>query len=504
MNVRAHLSMLFHLDKCIGCHTCSIACKNLWTDRKGAEYMWWNNVETRPGAGYPTQWENQEHYQGGWERKQNKVNLRLHSRIKGLANLFFNPSLPTLDDYYEPFTFRYQDLFDAPAGDDQPTAIPISLVTGEPIEITSGPNWDDDLGGSGIYARNDPSLDGVSQQTRAQMEELERVVFNYLPRICNHCLNPACVAACPSGAIYKRAEDGVVLVNENKCRAWRMCVAACPYKKVYYNWSSGKSEKCILCFPRLETGQAPACAHSCVGRIRYMGVLLYDADQIPAAVNVANEQLLAAQSVALLNPHDPQVIAAAKANGISDGWLESARRSPVYKFVKEWGIALPLHPEYRTMAMMYYIPPLSPIVSVIEQDLFQLDFPGDGMDHDFDLFENLDAARLPIRYLANLFSVGDEGVMRGILRKMLAVRIFMRHKTVDGAITDKTLKILAAAQLTVAEAEAIYHLTTQPTMEERFVLPPYQRELAVAADRDPLAHKGETGLGYLQVPKRGE
>ena len=119
-------------------------------------------------------------------------------------------------------------------------------------------------------------------ETRQQMDELERVVYNYLPRICNHCLNPACVAACPSGAIYKRAEDGVVLVNENKCRAWRMCVAACPYKKVYYNWSTGKSEKCILCFPRLETGQAPACAHSCVGRIRYMGVLLYDADRIHA------------------------------------------------------------------------------------------------------------------------------------------------------------------------------------------------------------------------------
>ena len=54
MDVRAHMSMLFHLDKCIGCHTCSVACKNLWTDRKGAEYMWWNNVETRPGTGYPT------------------------------------------------------------------------------------------------------------------------------------------------------------------------------------------------------------------------------------------------------------------------------------------------------------------------------------------------------------------------------------------------------------------------------------------------------------------
>ena len=61
--------MVFHLDKCIGCHTCSVACKNIWTDRPGAEYMWWNNVETRPGTGYPTGWEDQEHYKGGCTEK---------------------------------------------------------------------------------------------------------------------------------------------------------------------------------------------------------------------------------------------------------------------------------------------------------------------------------------------------------------------------------------------------------------------------------------------------
>ena len=136
--------------------------------------------------------------------------------------------------------------------------------------------------------------------------------FNYLPRICNHCLNPACVAACPSGAIYKRAEDGVVLVNENKCRAWRMCVAACPYKKVYYNWSTGKSEKCILCFPRLETGQAPACAHSCVGRIRYMGVLLYDADRIPGGCHGAGRPAGRCPAPVILDPFDPEVLPAAR------------------------------------------------------------------------------------------------------------------------------------------------------------------------------------------------
>jgi nitrate reductase / nitrite oxidoreductase, beta subunit len=501
MNVRAHMSMLFHLDKCIGCHTCSVACKNLWTDRIGAEYMWWNNVETRPGAGYPTLWENQEHFNGGWEFKSTKLNLRLHSRSKGLMKLFFNPSLPTLDDYYEPFTFRYQNLFDAPQGDDQPTAIPVSMITGDPIEIKTGPNWDDDLGGSPIYARNDPNWDGVPAETRQQMDELERVVFNYLPRICNHCLNPACVAACPSGAIYKRAEDGVVLVNENKCRAWRMCVAACPYKKVYYNWSTGKSEKCILCFPRMETGQVPACAHSCVGRIRYMGVLLYDADRIPQAAMVPDGQLVDAMREVILDPFDPQVIAAAHANGIDDGWLGAAQKSPVYKFVKDWQIALPLHLEYRTMAMMFYIPPLSPVVSVVEDELFRLDLSEE--QHDFELFHRLDAARLPVKYLANLFTVGDEEMLRGVLRKLLAVRVYKRRQSVEGEVDAIAQAALAEAGLSLPQAEAIYKLTTQPDLEERFVLPPYHREMSVEAHLDPLRHKGQAGLGYVDAPSRG-
>ncbi|NOY56351.1 MAG: nitrate reductase subunit beta [Actinobacteria bacterium] len=503
MDVRAQMSMLFHLDKCIGCHTCSVACKNLWTDRKGAEYMWWNNVETRPGTGYPTGWEDQKHYEGGWSRDESgKLRLRLHSRSKGLANLFFNPALPEIDEYYEPFTFRYQDLFDAPAGDDQPTAVPISAITGEEMNIEGGPNWDDDLSGSPIYAANDPNFDQVAADVKAQMDEIERVVFNYLPRICNHCLNPACVAACPSGAIYKRAEDGVVLVNEDKCRAWRMCVAACPYKKVYYNWSTGKSEKCILCFPRMETGQAPACAHSCVGRIRYMGVLLYDADRIPEAAAVPEGDLIDAQLDMILDPSDPAVIAAAKASGLDDGWIEAAQASPVYKFVKEWGIALPLHPEFRTMAMMFYVPPLSPVVSVIEEGLVKLDLPPEQVD--FERFENLDKARIPIRYLANLFSLGDEEPIRRILRKMLAIRIYKRRQSVDGVIDDATVQVLAEAGTTVEEAEVIYRLTTLPTIEDRFVFPPYHREMSQEAIYgDPLARKGETGLGYLQAPVRG-
>ena len=197
MDVRAQVSMMFHLDKCIGCHTCSVACKNIWTDRQGTEYMWWNNVETKPGTGYPTKWEDQEKYKGGWQPQDKTIMLRATDKFRGLANIFHQPHLPTIDDYYEPWTYKYSDLFDAPAGDDQPTARPISMITGEPIDINAGPNWDDDLSGSPVYANNDPNFENLSEGEKQALFEIERLVFFYLPRICNHCLNPACVASCP-------------------------------------------------------------------------------------------------------------------------------------------------------------------------------------------------------------------------------------------------------------------------------------------------------------------
>jgi nitrate reductase beta subunit len=129
----------------------------------------------------------------------------------------------------------------------------------------------------------------------------------YLPRLCEHCLNPACVASCPSGSIYKREEDGIVLIDQDKCRGWRMCVSGCPYKKIYYNWKSGKAEKCIFCFPRIEAGQPTVCSETCVGRIRYLGVLLYDADRIEEAASTEHDRnLYQAQLRIFLDPHDPR------------------------------------------------------------------------------------------------------------------------------------------------------------------------------------------------------
>jgi len=163
---------------------------------------------------------------------------------------------------------------------------------------------------------------------------------------------------------------------------------------------------------------------------------------------------------------------------------------------------LPLHPEYRTLAMMFYIPPLSPVVSVIEDGLFRLDLSD--ANHDFEIFHRLSAARLPMQYLANLFTAGNQEIIRQTLVKMLAVRVYMRRKSVDGEVDEKLVRLLADAGTTPQEAEAIYQLTTQPTLEERFVLPPYHREMALETWKDPLAHKGEAGLGYLQAPRRGE
>ena len=453
MDVRAQLAMVFHLDKCLGCHTCSVACKNVWTDRPGAEYMWWNNVETKPGTGFPTRWEDQETYAGGWTAPGGRLRLRSTGRVRGLANIFHHPHMPTIDDYYEPWTYDYDALFTAPLQGDQPTARPISLLTGKAMVPEAGPNWDDDLGGSAVYAAQDPNLDALSETERRDLFALQRLIFFYLPRTCNHCLNPACVAACPSGAIAKRGEDGIVLIDQDHCRAWRACVAACPYKKTFYNWSSGKSEKCILCFPRIESGQAPACFHSCPGRIRYLGVLLYDADRIAAAAAAPTGSLIDAHRAVLLDPSDPEIAAAAATAGIPSDTIDAARRSPVDRFVRQWKMALPLHAEFRTVPMLFYVPPLSP--------------SGAGSE-----------SRIPLRYLAALFGAGDDAPVRYALLKERAVRAFRRAATVPAA-EPTAGDLLRDADCSPEEADAIYRLTTVATAAERFVVPPPLREQAV-------------------------
>ena len=515
MDIRAQVSMVFHLDKCIGCHTCSVACKNIWTDRKGAEYMWWNNVETKPGTGYPGKWEDQDIYKGGWVRDaKGRIQLKGAGKSKGLFNIFHNPNFPTVEDYYEPFTYNYLNLIEAPPGDDQPTARPISMITGEPIDVKMGPNWDDDLGGSADYARNDPNLAELTPAEQEAMFQLERMAFFYLPRICNHCLNPACVASCPSGAIYKRGEDGIVLINQKVCRAWRMCVTACPYKKTYYNWHTGKSEKCILCYPRMEAGYAPACMHSCVGRIRYIGVLLYDADRIEAVASADEKDLIDRQLDILMNPFDDAVIASAKANGIPDSTIKAAQNSPAYKFIKEWGMALPLHPEFRTLPMLWYVPPLLPVMaSVMPTDGAQKGKLNtmaktwtDNWLYDTstdELWGTVEQTRFPLKYLASLFSAGNTAPVADRLKKLMAVRIYRRWKTVGDIPESKMAQALRDTGLTQEAAEGIFYLTALAKFNDRFVIPAAHREQSMEMLEFTGDVKGNSGFGFREKAERG-
>lgn len=464
MKIRAQIAMVLNLDKCIGCHTCSVTCKNVWTSREGVEYAWFNNVETKPGIGYPKDWENQKRWKGGWVRTSSgKLQPKQGGKWRILANIFANPHLPEIDDFYEPFDYDYDHLKSAPEMKAFPTARPRSVISGERMEkIEWGPNWEEILSGEFAKRSQDYNFEGVQKEIYG---EYENTFMMYLPRLCEHCLNPTCVASCPSGAIYKREEDGVVLIDQEKCRGWRMCVSGCPYKKIYYNWSTGKSEKCTLCYPRLESGMPTVCSETCVGRIRYIGVVLYDADRIAEVASTTNESdLYEAQLSVFLDPNDPEVIAEARAQGIPEDWIKGAQNSPIWKMAMEWKIAFPLHPEYRTLPMVWYVPPLSPIQQAAEAGRIsaQDDMP------------DVRSLRIPLRYLANMLTAGVEAPIVSALERMLAMRSYMRAKTVDGVINHE---IAERVGLRPEQIDEMYQLMAIANYEDRFVIPTTHREL---------------------------
>lgn len=470
MKIRAQIGMVLNLDKCIGCHTCSVTCKNVWTSREGVEYAWFNNVETKPGVGYPNEWENQEKWNGGWKRKSNgDIEPKQGSRLKILANIFGNPNLPEIDDYYEPFTFDYDHLQKAPESQTMPTARPRSLITGERMEkVNGGPNWEEILGTEFERRKKDYNFEDIEKEIYGQFEN---TFMMYLPRLCEHCLNPTCVASCPSGSIYKREEDGIVLVDQDKCRGWRMCISGCPYKKIYYNWKIGKAEKCTFCYPRIENGDPTVCSETCVGRIRYLGVLLYDADKIKDAASTENPgDLYDAQCGVFLNPHDPEVIAQARRDGIPDNWIEGAQKSPVYKMAMEWKVAFPLHPEYRTLPMVWYIPPLSPIQSAAAAGKLSVS--------EDNILPAVDDMRIPVKYLANLLTGGKEAPIRLALSRMLAMRTYMRDKTIKGENNEAVLQKVGLTPDVVGD---MYKIMALANYEDRFVIPTSHREETIDA-----------------------
>lgn len=475
--------MVMNLDKCIGCHTCSVTCKNTWTNRPGAEYMYWNNVETKPGIGYPKQWEDQDKYKGGWELKNGELVLKSGSKVNRLLNIFYNPNQPELDDYFEPWDYDYETLTNSPERKHQPVARAKSTITGEFMDLEWGPNWEDDLAGGHITGLRDPNVVKMEESIKTEFED---VFMMYLPRICEHCINAPCVSACPSGAMYKRDEDGIVLVDQNACRAWRHCVTSCPYKKVYFNWKTNKAEKCTLCFPRIENGQPTICSETCVGRIRYIGIMLYDADKVKEAASVEDEkQLYHSQLGIFLNPNDPEVIKAALEEGIPMDWIEAAQKSPIYKMIIEWKIALPLHPEYRTMPMVWYIPPLSPIMNTIE---------GKGSNADwYDIFPAIDEMRIPIEYLANLLTAGDTNHIRTVLKKMAVMRSYMRAQTTGKSFDTEIIDELG---LTEDGIKQMYRLLAIAKYEDRFVIPKSHKEEV----QDLYYDQGACGLDFAGGP----
>jgi len=465
VKIRAQIGMVLNLDKCIGCHTCSVTCKNVWTNRPGMEYAWFNNVESKPGVGYPKDWENQSRWNGGWIKNGNgRIQPKQGGKLGVLARIFANPNLPELDDYYEPFTFDYEHLHDAPKSRAAPVARPRSLVTGERMEkIKGGPNWEEILGGEFEKRGRDYNFGEVQKEIYGQFEN---TFLMYLPRLCEHCLNPTCVASCPSGSIYKREEDGIVLIDQDKCRGWRMCVSGCPYKKIYYNWESGKAEKCIFCYPRIEAGQPTVCSETCVGRIRYLGVLLYDADRIEAAASAEDpKDLYPAQLAAFCDPNDPQVVAQARSDGVPDAWISAAQNSPVWKMAMEWKVAFPLHPEYRTLPMVWYVPPLSPISAAANSGALGAN----------GAIPDVSQLRIPLRYLANLLTAGDEAPVKLALERMLAMRAYFRGVHVDKRADEGVLRQVG---LSKAQVEEMYRTMAIANYEDRFVIPTTHREHA--------------------------
>ena len=460
MRVMAQLAMVMNLDKCIGCHTCSVTCKQAWTNRSGTEYVWFNNVETRPGQGYPRTYEDQEKWNGGWIRDKNgRLRLRDGGRLKKLSRIFANPKMPSIQDYYEPWTYDYENLTQAPLGEHMPVAAPRSLISGEPMKVEWSANWDDDLAGSPEILPEDPILKKIGMEVKLQLED---TFMFYLPRICEHCLNPSCVASCPSGAMYKRSEDGIVLVDQDKCRGWRMCVSGCPYKKVYFNHKTGKAEKCTFCYPRVEVGLPTVCAETCVGRLRYIGLIFYDVDKVLEAATVPDDKdLYEAQLDVLLDPRDPAVIEGARAEGISDEWIEAAQKSPIHALIKDYRVALPLHPEFRTMPMVWYVPPLSPVVDAVSRD------GHDGEDVG-NLFGALDSLRIPIEYLAGLFSAGDTDVIDGVLRRLAAMRSYMRDINLG---REPQPHIPEAVGMTEEAIYEMYRLLALAKYDERYIIP---------------------------------
>ncbi|MCP4976808.1 MAG: nitrate reductase subunit beta, partial [Maribacter sp.] len=202
-------------------------------------------------------------------------------------------------------------------------------------------------------------------------------------------------------------------------------------------------------------------------------------------------------------------------NGIADSTIKAAQNSPTYKFVKEWGMALPLHPEFRTMPMLFYVPPLLPVMASLASNdvasqkdtlnpISKFWERATKYDASMDnIFGTVDDARMPLKYLANLFSNGDEELMKITLKKLMAVRLHRRDVTVGDLNKEMVAKSLEEVGLDPEMAEAVYYLTSLAKFDDRFVIPAAHREQAIEMAEFTGDRKGRAGFGFTESPARG-
>ena len=287
---------VFNINRCIACQTCTMSCKSTWTFSRGQEFMWWNNVETKPYGGYPHHWD------------VKLLQLLEEANPGGQA---WNSS--QLGDRQPYGVYNGKTIFEAAA--DKGAEQALGYLPSD--EEWTAPNIYEDTAMGAVGVPNESHLEAT------QLPE-HKTWFFYLQRICNHCTYPGCLAACPRNAIYKRPEDGIVLIDQERCRGYRKCVEQCPYKKPMYRPTTRVSEKCVACYPRVEgsdplTGGLPMetrCVSTCIGKIRLQGL-----------VRVENGE-----------------------------WAED-RNNPLYFLTRVERVALPLYPQFGTEPNIYYIPP---------------------------------------------------------------------------------------------------------------------------------------------------
>ncbi|MBL7929037.1 MAG: dehydrogenase [Bacteroidia bacterium] len=287
---KKQITYVFDTNKCIACQTCTVACKTTWTSGKGEETIFFNNVETKPYGGYPQKWD---------------VNT-----LKELKDQQWDSN----------GVYKGQTVFEETAAGER--------VNGwRPTERNYAyPN----IGEDEVLGTLDKG---------AFFSGIHNVWMFYLARICNHCSYPACLAACPRKAIYKREEDGIVLIDQSRCRGYKECVKACPYKKTFYNMVTRVSEKCIGCYPLIEKGEQPRCVTTCIGKIRMQGFM--------------------------------------------EDTKAPRKDNPIDMIVRIRQLALPLYPQFGTQPNVYYVPP----IHVPKDFLYQMFGPG--VDKAIEIYRNM-------------------------------------------------------------------------------------------------------------------